>query len=203
MSTWIEIIATIFGLLCVVLTIRQHIACWPTGLVQVLLFIWIFAEARLYSDALLHVVYVFLCLYGWYRWTHVGEPAQSDKRSTLPVTTLTPAARAGWLLTALAGAGLLGWIMHRFTDASLPYWDAGIASLSLVSQYLMARKWIESWIGWITVDIIAIGVYFNKSLYFTTGLYCVFLVLAVIGLFSWRRDLMTRHATPTSPAASG
>lgn len=51
-----EIIATVFGLTCVFLTIRQNIWCWPTGLVQVSLYIWIFYQTKLYSDMGLHVI---------------------------------------------------------------------------------------------------------------------------------------------------
>ena len=38
--TPIEATAVIFGLLCVWLTVRQNIWCWPTGLVQVVLYIF-------------------------------------------------------------------------------------------------------------------------------------------------------------------
>ena len=62
----IEIVAVLSGLLCVALTVRQSLWCWPTGLLQVFLYIFIFYEAKLYSDVGLQVVYVALSLYGWY-----------------------------------------------------------------------------------------------------------------------------------------
>lgn len=64
--SWIEFTASGFGLACVWLTVRRHIACWPTGLVMVALYIVVFHQARLYSDMLLQMVYVVLQLYGWY-----------------------------------------------------------------------------------------------------------------------------------------
>lgn len=101
MST-IEIIAVIFGLLCVWLTVRQNIWCWPTGLVQVSLYIVIFYQAKLYSDAILHVIYVFLQFYGWYHWLH-GKPEDEQ----IPVTLLSQNRRWGWIgVTAL---GTVGW----------------------------------------------------------------------------------------------
>jgi nicotinamide mononucleotide transporter len=39
---------------------------WPTGLVQVLLFIFVFYQVKLYSDLILHVVYVGMQIYGWW-----------------------------------------------------------------------------------------------------------------------------------------
>jgi nicotinamide riboside transporter PnuC len=70
--TWIEGIAALCGLLCVWLTIRQSVLCWPTGLVQVVLYIGVFYEARLYSDLILHVIYVIMQVYGWHHWLHGG-----------------------------------------------------------------------------------------------------------------------------------
>jgi nicotinamide mononucleotide transporter len=90
MSMWspIETAAVLLGLACVWLTVRQHIGCWPTGLAMVTLYIYIFYHAKLYSDMLLQVVYVFLQLYGWHAWLHGGP-----QRSTLPVSEL-PLAHA-------------------------------------------------------------------------------------------------------------
>ena len=180
----IELTATLFGLACVVLTIRQHIACWPTGLVMVVLYIHIFHEARLYSDMGLQVIYVFLQLYGWYHWVYGGRT-----RNALPVSRMSQRSIALWLAAAAAGTMSLGFVMDRYTDASLAYWDATTTVLSLIAQYLMARKLVESWLFWIVVDILAIGIYLVKDLHLTAGLYAVFLVLATIGFFAWLQSL--------------
>jgi len=78
--------------------------------------------------------------------------------------------------------------MQRFTDASLPYPDAFTTVASLFAQWLLARKKLESWYFWIAVDIVAIVVYWYKQLYLTTGLYAIFLVLAIIGFFTWKNS---------------
>jgi nicotinamide mononucleotide transporter len=85
--------------------------------------------------------------------------------------------------------------MRTYTDAALPYADATIVALSLVAQWLMARKKLESWIGWIAVDVLGIAVYSMKELYITAGLYGVFLVLASLGLLSWAKSLREREGS--------
>jgi len=190
---WIEITATIFGALCVWLTVRQHILCWPTGLVQVTLYIVVFYQAKLYSDMLLHLIYVVLQCYGWYAWLYGGT-----NRSTLPVIRLPVAHLSGWVVVVLAGTAGLGYGMSTYTDAALPYPDGFTTVASLVAQWLLARKKLESWYFWIAVDIVAIGVYFAKALYFTTGLYLLFLVLATMGLIAWRTSWRA-----TSPVGVG
>jgi len=195
--TAIELIATVFGLACVALTIRRSIWCWPTGLVQVLLYAWIFYRAKLYSDALLQVVYVVLQIYGWYYWLR-GGPVEDEP----PIAKLGRAGRAGWSVVAAAGALAIGWAMARFTDAALPYWDAAVVALSLVAQFLLSRKVLENWLFWIVVDVLAIGVYAAKDLYVTTVLYAVFLAMAVAGWFAWKRTDRRQATQCESPAPS-
>ena len=74
-------------------------------------------------------------------------------------------------------------------NADLAYPDATTTVLSLIAQYLMARKILESWLIWITVDILSLGIYSYKELYLTTGLYAVFLGLATLGFFKWRKSI--------------
>ena len=93
--TTIEAIASLFGLLCVWLTVRQNIWCWPVGLVMVSLYIWIFYQAKLYSDMGLQVVYVALQIYGWMHWLRGGP-----RDSTLPITRLDRGRVVLWIVVA-------------------------------------------------------------------------------------------------------
>ncbi|MEZ6133332.1 MAG: nicotinamide riboside transporter PnuC [Pirellulaceae bacterium] len=190
---WIEIAATVFGFLCVALTIRRSVWCWPIGLVQVLLFTIIFYKAKLYSDLILHVIYVFMQCYGWYCWTSGNSASEGLSaevaRHTVAVRCLTH--RAMWIWLTVAGLGTCGWgfCMQRWTDASLPYQDAFTTVASLIAQYLLAKQYWQNWVFWIAVDLVAIHVYTTKELFPTAVLYTAFLVLAVLGLVVWRMRL--------------
>jgi nicotinamide mononucleotide transporter len=155
--------------------------------VQILLFIVVFYNARLYSDLILHVIYVALQLYGWYHWLHGG--AQGTE---LRVSSLSRSQRRRWIAVAIAAAAAWGYLMATYTNAAAPYADAAVAATSLVAQWLITRKILESWLFWIAVDVIAIGVYLYKSLYFATGLYLVFLGMAVAGYRAWRAAFYAR-----------
>jgi nicotinamide mononucleotide transporter len=180
----IEAVATFFGLLCVWFTIRENIWCWPAGLVQVSLFIVIFLEAKRYSDMLLHIIYVFLNGYGWYHWLY-----NKKGKEELPVSGVGKLLPL-WGVVCIIGTVILGFVMITYTDAAFPYPDAFITVASLIAQWLMAKKKLESWYFWIIVDLIAVGVYGLKELYLTTGLYAVFLVMAIFGYYEWRRSFL-------------
>ena len=199
--TPIEITAVASGLLCVWLTTRQNIWCWPVGLVMVALYIVIFWQAKLYSDMGLQVVYVGLQVFGWHQWLRGGP-----RQSRLEVRRVSAVPAFAWAIGATACIVALGYVMHTKTDAALPYWDAVTTVLSLVAQVWMARKVLESWAIWIVVDVLSIGIYAVKGLHLTAGLYAVFLVLAVMGFVAWKRSMTTtptQVATPTPDAAGG
>ena len=190
----IEIIASVFGLICVWLTVRENIWCWPTGLVMIVLLFFVYYDQRLYSQMCLQVVYVFLQFYGWYEWKYGGDTGE------LPVTRMTPKAIALWSSIAITGALGLGTFMHLKFAADFPYIDATITVFSLIAQYLMARKLLECWLIWITVDVLSVGMYLAIPLYALAGLYTVFLVLATMGWFEWKKSFRKKNAEALQPA---
>lgn len=192
---WMEIIAVIFGLMSVWFVVRQSIWCWPTGLVQVSFYVVIFFQVKLYFDFGLHLIYIVLHIYGWYHWLHGGA-----NHGKLPVTRLGISAMGGWLLVVFGATALGGFVMAANTDAAVPYGDAFTTFGSLVAMWLQARKRLQSWLFWIAIDVIAIGIYFYKDLVLTSGLYAVFLILSIVGYINWRRSL--ESADETTPVAS-
>ena len=183
-SDWIELFALVFGLVAVYFNTREMIWGWPVGIVGVVLSGVILYEARLYSDLILHILYVILGFYGWYEWVYGGEG-----KKQLDVSTLAPGLIL--LLIGLGGVGtaVIGYLFDRYTDADLAYWDAFTTSFSLVGQYMLAKKKIENWILWIVVDAIASGMYLYKDLKFLALLYALYLGLATYGYFNWRKSM--------------
>jgi nicotinamide mononucleotide transporter len=194
-TSWAELLGFATGALCVLLVVRQHVANWPIGIVNVLLLMLVFSTAGLYADAGLQIVYVVLGLYGWWQWTVGGA-----NRSRLRVASTS---RPQWLGLAVAGAVLTGtlWLfLDRFTDSTVPLPDALTTALSLLATFGQARKLVESWWLWIAADLIYIPLYAYKDLYLTAILYVGFLGLCVLGLRAWRADHRAQ-STRDSPAA--
>lgn len=151
----------------------------------------VFFEAKLYADMGLQALYFALSVYGWWAWVRGGE-----KHEGLRVSTLAWPARAALLVVGAAGGLLLGAVLHRLTDASLPFADSTLASFSIVAQWLQTRKRLETWVLWIAVDLFYVAMFIYKDLHLTAGLYAVFLLLAALGFRDWRRSM----AAPTDPS---
>jgi nicotinamide mononucleotide transporter len=135
--------------------------------------------------------------YGLYKWTHPGEKDAAKSDNTLAVTLLRFKGR---LLTVVIIAFLtltLGYVMsnlHNWLPSLFPeeakyvYIDTAILSASLVAQYLMAVKKLESWAIWFLVDIVSAPFYFITVGWATGILYFVFIFTAVMGWIEWKKS---------------
>jgi nicotinamide mononucleotide transporter len=183
-QTLLEALAVVFNLGYVVLAIFQSVWCWAAGLVGATLTLLVFLHARLYGAMALQGVYIALMVYGWYEWRHGGEGGRG-----LAVSRTPGSWRLGLGLAGVAFAVALGSFLRFRTDAALPFWDAVTTSFSLVAQFMTTRKWLESWLVWIAVDTVYVGMLVSQHLPLMAALYGAYLVLAVLGFAKWRRSL--------------
>lgn len=183
----LEMVAAAFGIISVWLSTREHIASWPTALVNVALYFVVFQRARLYADMGLQAIYFGLSLYGWYEWKYGGAG-----RTELPVSRTTRRQAFVLVPLGLAGSAALGLVLMRSTDAALPWLDSALAVTSLLAQWMMTRKLLENWLVWIVADVAYVAMFLSKALYVTAGLYFVFLLLAIKGWVDWRRSWQAR-----------
>lgn len=178
----LEWAATVLGIACVALAAIRSVWTFPAGIGSVTLLGVVVFDARLYSDALLQVFFVAANAYGWVNW-HAAQARAGAVR----VGRMDARARIAWMAAIVAAALCWGAAMHVLTDASYPWWDAGIAAASVAAQLLMARRRIENWWLWIAIDVASIPLYLAKGLNLFAILYLVYLALAIWGLIGWRR----------------
>jgi nicotinamide mononucleotide transporter len=191
----LELTAVILGVANIVLLIRRSIWNYAFGIAMVILYFEIFREARLYSDMLLQIFFLVVQGWGWLAWARAGGMG-----GPVTVGRMSATERWLWLVAVVAMTALWGSGMARLTDAAAPYWDAAVAMGSVAAQLLLVRRRIENWIGWILVDVLAIGLYASRELWLTAGLYGLFLILSIVGFIEWRRA--ERDAAPTADAVA-
>jgi nicotinamide mononucleotide transporter len=184
---WLELVAVLFGIVSVYLSVRQIIWSWPTAIVNVSLYFLIFGREQLYALMGLQVFYAVISAYGWYNWLFGGE-----NRTVLKVSrTPRPWALA---LPVIWGVGLilLGVVQTRATENPIPFVDSALAVASLIAMWMMSRKYLENWAVWIAVDVVSIVVFIRQGLWLTAFLYAVFLFLSARGLVEWSRSLRAK-----------
>ena len=192
-----EIAGFVTGILTVWLTVKANIWNWPIGNANSFFLLIVFVQAGLYSDSLLQVIYIILGFYGWWFWLRGGP-----KGGEAPIRR---APRRELILVGIAtAAGTIAWtaVLLRFTNSSVPFWDAGTTALSLAATWLLTRKLLENWPIWVFgVDLPMIGLYLYKGLNLTALLYVIFAVLALRGWIEWRRRIAAAPGPDTAVGA--
>ena len=182
-ASWTEIAGAILGLLQIWLLVRRSVWNFPVAMVMVSLIGVTLFEARLYSEAGLQVFFFVVNAAGWVQWR-----AAADAGHTVPVGWMRWSSRAIWAaVTALLSVSL-GWLMHRFTNAALPFADSAVTGASIAAQFLLNLRRIENWVLWVAIDVISVALYLYRDLYVLAALYLAFLVISVIGLRQWIAD---------------
>lgn len=179
-----DVVAFLVTVVSIWLATRENVWYYPTGIVSVLLYVYIYANARLYAEAGLQFVWLGLMIYGWYHWLRGGKD-----RTELPVTR-TPSD--GWIAAALSGVAmtaLIAWLQRRYTDNPAPFVDSSIAAWSIVAQWMTAKKWLENWLLWTAINVVAIGLYLDRRLWLLAAQYLVIMILGIRGWFTWRKSL--------------
>lgn len=195
-ANWLEWAGFITTALGIWLTTKRLMICWPVVLAADLLYLVVFFQARLFSDAMLQVFFVVFTLYGWWHWWRGLREEGEVRVAPLARTSLFIGLGAG-----AAGSVLLGLLMAR-AGAALPHLDAALASYSLVASWWQARKNIANWWMWIVVDLIYVGEYAYKNLWITAVLYLALVALAVLGWREWRNAELNSLASEARPLGS-
>ncbi len=194
--SYLEALAALFGLANILLIVRRSVWNFPAALIMVSLTGVVLWEAKLYSDAGLQAFFFIVNILGWVLWARNRGAA-----GEIMVDRLGAAGQIVWIALAMAATYGWGLFMALNTDATNPWWDASVAMLSIAAQILMTRRYINNWHWWIVVNILSIGLYWHKQLYVFTGLYVIFLGMAVWGLIEWRRAEARQRAHAQSAAA--
>lgn len=183
-ENWIQVVGVLTGAGSVYYLAKNWgKAGWTFGIINAAFFVVLFVPQHLYGDVILNSYYLVTSALGLYWWLRGGKESTPLKITRLDLR--------GWLYTSgavVASAVAVGWFFNTYTNASYAYVDMFILALSLVAQYLLAKKIFENWWLWILSDIVAAPLYFAKGLPLVAGLSVVMLLLCIYGIFVWRKD---------------
>jgi nicotinamide mononucleotide transporter len=175
------VIALIFGVLGVLLTILQKIWCWPAALISVIASSIEFYDQRLFGDMALQGFYFVSGIYGWYYW---------DKNKSVDFKIAhTPFISWIWMFAAtLLQTGIYYIILKKFKGDKV-IMDSILTAASITGTYMMTKKWIENWIVWVIIDAAYIFLYGIKEMWLFSVLFFVFTIMAGYGYYSWRKKI--------------
>jgi nicotinamide mononucleotide transporter len=183
-----EILATIAGVVYVVLAARRNRLCWIAGAIGSALSGIVFGFRALPMQAALQLFYVFMSVYGWMSWT------RSAGEGELPVGTWP----IGWHLAVavllIALTAISAHLLASETNAAWPLIDSLTTWFSLFATWLAARAKLENWLYWIVIDGVLVFLFYVQDLPFLALLNVFFVVMAAAGFVGWRRRFKAQAA---------
>ena len=184
MEQALEVLGTLVGLIYLWLEYRASIYLWIASVIMPAIYIFVYYEAGLYADFGINIYYLGAAVYGWLVWKYGHKSAEQQE---LPITKMPKRSWLKALVIFLVAQFLIAWLLINFTDSDVPWWDAFTTALSIIGMWMLARKYLEQWWVWIVVDVVCVGLYIYKGLYFTSALYALYSVIAVFGWLNWKR----------------
>lgn len=192
---WLDITTTILGIAYLILEYRASIALWVVGIVMPAMDIYLYWSHGLYGDAGMAVYYTLAAIYGYAVWKFSNKRGVSS-RAELPITRFPHR-----LLASTAACFLLAWaatyyVLKEWTGSTVPLLDSFTNAMSFVGLWALARKYVEQWLFWILVDAISCYLYVVKGIPFKAALYGLYVVIAVMGYYKWKRMAIAHANNP-------
>ncbi|MCK9219478.1 MAG: nicotinamide riboside transporter PnuC [Bacteroidales bacterium] len=184
-TSFIELFAVAFGLLSVWFMKKESTLVFPFGIINVLIYVYIFFQKQLYANAGINGFFFMMSVYGWYNWSRKGKGEETIKISRCNKVEL--------LFNGLAIIFfffIIRWLLTRYTGSQMPNWDALTTAVYIIAQWMLSQKKIENWILWISADSVMIVLCAFEGLYFSSFQYFVFTIIAVLGFLEWRIKLL-------------
>lgn len=179
---WLETLAVATSYSCTILVIYERRANYVIGVISTAAYAVLFLNHGLLASAILNLYLTPQLVYGWFRWGRDADPR--------PVTWLVKERR--WIpaylgVTAAAYLGAI-WLVGAL-GGQMVWADAAILAGSILAQFLLDNKRIETWFVWIIVNVIAVVTYFSAGLALAGFQYVFFLGTAVLGFRAWKRSM--------------
>ena len=197
---WLDMLTTILGLAYIVLEYRASIWLWVVGFVMQDLGIVLYYQKGLYADCGMEFYYLTMTIYGFITWKfpiRKGADKQNGEKTSpkdLPITHFKKSLILPWTLITLTLWGVLYYFLSNYTDSRVPATDSFTTALSVVGIIALTRKYLEQWLIWIVVDAVTCVLYFYKDIPFKASLYGLYVVIAIMGYFKWKRMMKSQQA---------
>ena len=183
-----ELLAVLLAIGYLLLAIRQNIWCWFCAGISTAMYVYLFADAKLYMESFLNAFYFVMALYGWTVW-HSGRAGSAE----LPVSVWPRSIHMVALLAIAAISMISGYLLDRFTDAAFPYIDSMTTWSAIWATFLLARKVLENWWYWLVIDAVSVFIYWVRDLQLTSLLFVIYVILVPIGLMNWTRSYRNKN----------
>ena len=134
----------------------------------------------------MNAYYSLMSIYGWWEWSR-----QKDGKKVRQITTMNHKEKGIGLALVLTTM-MVTYMVYRFTNTNMDtsnVIDIFTSGVFFTAMWLMARKKLESWILWISADLITIPLYAYRGWGMLSLQYLIVTILAFQGYYAWKESL--------------
>lgn len=186
-SPWYGFVASITGMICVVLAAKGRISNYYFGIINCIFYAYVAYGWQLYGEVMLNIGYFLpMQFVGLWLWN------KKENKSGQEVKVKFMSNKARVISLFLVTALVIGYkLILDELNGNLTWIDSTSTVLSVIAMILMANLYMEQWILWIIVDIVSMAMWF--IVVFDQGsndiglliMWTAFLVNAIYGFINW------------------
>lgn len=183
----IGMVCGLAGVICVALTAKGRISSYIFNFIQILTYLVICWDYKLYLEFGENIFYFFTCIAGIFLWKKNSQKQSDD-------TVQVKAKKLQWwhwlvgIVAIAISTFLLGYFGQEILGSTLPYYDALTNILAIVAQLLMIYCYREQWACWIVIDITCLIMFIILGNWSMIAMYTAWTVNAIYGWVNWTKN---------------
>jgi nicotinamide mononucleotide transporter len=186
-DTLIGMVCGVAGVICVVLTAKGKISSYLFNFIQMITYMIICWEAKLYLEFGEQFFYFIACIFGVFLWKKNMRKNEDGTEHVIakrfkPWQWITTTAIT--IVTTL----LLGTFGELILGSTLPYLDAFTVTLAIIAQLLMVWRYREQWVIWIIIDAASLVMFIMLKQWSMVVMYIAWTINAFYGWYNWTKN---------------
>ena len=179
-TNWFETASVFFSFACTWLTTRQIRFSYVLAVISTTLLAITFFQAGLFGSMVLNIYLIPTVIYGWFIWGKDTNPKPVQHVALKNIALYA-------IFTGITWYGAYR-IITGF-DGEMVALDGWLLVGSVLAQFLLDRKKIETWIVWILVNVVSVYVYWEAGLYLLAAQFALFLINAIFAYTRWNKTM--------------
>lgn len=185
-DTLIGMVCGIAGVICVVLTAKGKISSYLFNFIQMITYMIICWDAKLYLEFGEQIFYFVACIFGVFLWKK-NMKKNDDGTEQVIAKKFKPWHWVVTVVVTVVSTFLLGTFGEVILGSTLPYIDAFTVALAVIAQLLMVWRYREQWAVWIVIDVASLVMFVMLGQWSMVVMYIAWTINAFYGWYNWTK----------------
>lgn len=182
----IGMVCGVAGVICVVLTAKGKISSYLFNFIQMITYMIICWDAKLFLEFGEQIFYFVVCIFGVFLWKK-NMKKNDDGTEQVIAKRFKPWHWVVTVVVTVVSTFLLGTFGEVILGSTLPYIDAFTVALAVIAQLLMVWRYREQWVVWIVIDVASLVMFVMLGQWSMVVMYVAWTINAFYGWYNWTK----------------